>query len=1171
MKSKLLRQVIAMSKITLFGMIIQCILYGAMIAGDLNAQNLDKSIQDIYITMDKTKAPIGEVLNQIERETGFIFAYNIDKVDLSHQIMINGGKSDLATVLMQISKESNLKFKRVNNNIHIGVRKKNESLKIEERINEQERTITGRVVSSEDNSGLPGVNVIVQGTGTGTITDIEGNYAIQVTDGAVLEFSSVGFNKEVVEVGMRTVIDISLMPDITQLSEIVVIGYGTREKKDLTGSIAQIGSKELNNEVKMAPELALQGKMAGVFVSNPGSDPLARPVVRIRGVSTLGFNDPLFVVDGVPLYEGGASSGSARDQDIRGNVNVLNMINPNDIESISVLKDASATAIYGVRASNGVILIQTKRGKEGKTNINFSGSFGVQNIKKRYDVLPTSEYASLFREAYDNNINEGLDDNDWGDLFDPASSEYLGNSPTYNWMDAATVNNAKIQDYNLSVTGGNAKSNYAVGAGFASQENAMFYSKFDRYSFNVNSDHKINNWLKVGETYRLVYSKTQQEPGTNVLDASLINPWQPLYDPNGLNGYALPGREINGEFETYGYGNSTRSNFLGASDYNWDERELLRNLGSLYAEISPVAGLRFRGTLSFDIYRNFNERFTMEDEGYFNPQRGAPNPDGTTYRTRANENRNIVLEFLIGYQKSFGNHNIDVIVNAMDQKMQWNNQQASANQTGLLDWDQRRIEEGWPPETKGLFYERSRFGLIGYMGRVSYNYNSKYYLDVTVRRDGTSRFGPGYKWGTFPSAGAAWRISSEDFMSGTTWLNDLKLRVGWGQTGNQETRDFAYLSLVNFNPKYALGSSGNPGEGIVVPAIALGDFPVVDMSWETVTTQNYGFDALFLKNKLSLTAEYYFRETEGILQAIQIPKVIGALNNPVVNLATVQNKGFEFVVGYNDQIGDLGINANLNFTTVDNKVTKLYENIPQGGESNRIEVGYPINFIRGYKVGGIYQTQQEVDSWLESNSDPGFENQKAAGDIYFQDLYGPPAEDALPEDYRTPGADGVINVYDQVYIGKQIPGYFYGLNMGLNYKQFDLAFTFRGLGDVQAINGVRRSGEQMSTGGVNYLAAVRERWTSQNPSTTMPRAVSSDPSGNNRMSDRWVEDAGFLRLQNAQLGYNFRGAGIEKAGISNMRLFLSMSNLFVMSPYTGLDPENDTTPMTFVVGFNFGL
>ncbi|MCK5703826.1 MAG: hypothetical protein KAI29_21860, partial [Cyclobacteriaceae bacterium] len=469
------------------------------------------------------------------------------------------------------------------------------------------------------------------------------------------------------------------------------------------------------------------------------------------------------------------------------------------------------------------------------------------------------------------------------------------------------------QDYNVSITGGSESSTYAVGAGYSSQENAMYKSKLDRYSFFANSDHKLTKWLKIGESFRLAISQTDVKPDVSLEAASLINPWQPLFDANGMNGYALPGGDVAGTFEPFGYGNSTRNNFLGQSDYSIDRRNLIRNLGSFYAEISPIEGLRFRGTISLDFYTNTNERFTQEEEGYFTT-RGAPNTDGTTFRRRINENRNLILEFLIGYQKTFGNHNIDLVLNATDQKIQWNNEQSNAKNTGLLDWDQRRIDEGWPPEDKGLFYERTNYGLLGYMGRLSYNYNSKYYFDATVRRDGTSRFGTGYKWGTFPSFAAAWRISSEEFMQSVTFINDLKIRVGWGKTGNQETRDFAFLSLVNFNPKYALGSNGvNPGEGNIVPAAALGDFPIVDMSWETVTTQNIGFDALFWKNKISLTAEYYFRETEGILQAIEIPKVIGALTQPVVNLATVENKGIELVVGYNDNFGDLGFNANLNF------------------------------------------------------------------------------------------------------------------------------------------------------------------------------------------------------------------------------------------------------------------
>ncbi len=1161
MNFKLLRKILQMSKYTFYGICLQMVLVGMLLASSSEAQR--QSLDKIYVSVDIDNLTLEDALQLLSNETEFNFSYNDERVNEEKIVTASVKNKSMATLLKRMSKDYDLKFKRINENIYVS-RKNNTGKAIEEEITNlyQEREIIGKVISAEDNTGLPGVNVIVQGTATGTITDVEGNYKIDVSDeGTKLEFSSVGYIKEVVLVGTRTVIDISLTPDITQLSELVVIGYGTRERKDLTGAISQISAKELVNEIKMSPELALQGKMAGVYVSNPGSDPMARPDVRIRGVSTLGFSDPLYVIDGIPIYEGGASIDDARSQDLRGNMNVLSMINPNDIASISVLKDASATAIYGVRASNGVILIQTKRGEEGKAKVNFSSSFGVQNIKKRYDVLSTGEYVDMFNEAYANNPNEDITTNQWWPLFDPTSPEYLGDSPTYDWMEEATLKNAKIQDYNVSISGGNSESNYAMGAGYASQENALFRSQVDRYSFFANSDHQLTDWLKIGESYRLTVAKTSENDGADIQAATMVNPWQPLFDPDGLNGYALTGVK--------GYGNSTRNNFLGQADYSVRDRELIRNLGSLYAEISPFDGLRFRGTLSIDFLTNARETFSLPEEGLFIGNQGVLNTDGSTYGRRMNENRSIIMEFLVGYQKTIGNHSFDLVLNAMDQKAQWNNTQNSAKNTGLLSWEQRMINEGWAPDTKNLLYERKHYGMIGYMGRLSYNYDSKYYFDATVRKDGTSRFAPGYKWGTFPSFAAAWRISSENFMSSATFINDLKLRVGWGKVGNQETDEFKFLSLVNFNPKYALGSIGG-GSGNIMDAAALGDFPIVDLSWETVTTQNIGIDALVLNNKLSLTAEYYQRFTEDILQGIEIPKVIGALSNPVVNLATVENKGFEFVVGYNDKIGDLGISTNLNFTTVDNKVTETYRNMAYGGNENRIEVGYPIEFINGYKVNGIFQTQAEVDAELLKTNDPGNDAEKSPGDMYFQDLYSPPSGED-PEEYRSEGADGEISGHDMVYLGKKIPGYYYGLNVGLNYKGFDLGITFRGIGDVQKVNNIRQNGEQMSTGGVNYLASVRNRWTINNPSTTMPRAISSDPTSNNRFSDRWVEDAGFFRMQNAQIGYNFSGPAIEQAKIANLRIYLSMSNLFVLSPYSGLDPEDDTTPNTFVFGINLGF
>jgi hypothetical protein len=408
-------------------------------------------------------------------------------------------------------------------------------------------------------------------------------------------------------------------------------------------------------------------------------------------------------------------------------------------------------------------------------------------------------------------------------------------------------------------------------------------------------------------------------------------------------------------------------------------------------------------------------------------------------------------------------------------------------------------------------------------------------------------------------------------MQNVNGLDDLKIRVGWGESGNQETDDFAFLSLVNFNPKYATGSVETPGDGNIVSAAALGDFPIVDMSWETATTTNIGFDAVLFNNSTTFTAEYYNRMTDGILQQISIPLVIGALNNPFVNLAQVENQGFEFQASYANRVGDLNYNVSANLTTVKNEVKKLYNNTPQTSGNLRIEEGYSINYIYGYKMGGIFQDQDEVDAYLAENEDPGNDAQKAPGDIWFQDLNGPPTEEDGENAYVHYEPDGVVNDFDRTFLGKTIPGFYYGFNINADYKNWDISINFRGVGDVQRVNGIRQAGESMSAGGANYLTSVLGRWTEDRKSTTMPRAMAADPTQNNRFSDRWVEDAGFLKLQNLQVGYNFSASIIERIGVDNLRCYLSGSNLMTLTSWSGLDPENDTTPVVFTLGVNLSF
>lgn len=1134
--------------------------------------------QETELPLHLKSTTIKEACKEIEKQTGFVFVFadNTDEA-LVRKVNVRVNSKSISNILDDLLSNTGLKYKIVDKQVVVykEERKMNtlETRKIilEKIVQQVKRTITGKII---DKNGEPliGANIIEKGTTNGTVTNVDGVFSLQTAEGAVLLISYIGYLPQEINSIGRNNFEITLQEDTQSLEDLVVIGYGTRQKKDLTGAISQINSEEITKRVALSPEYAMQGKMAGVFVSNPGSDPNARPTIRIRGVSTLGYNDPLYVVDGIPLTEGGSSSTEGRMETLRGSFNVFNMINPNDIESISVLKDASATAIYGVRASNGVILITTKRGSKGKARVNATASYGIQNIRQQYDLVTIDEYVSFTREAWANNPTS-TPDADWAKLYDPQNPNYMGNSKDYSqdWRRASLVKNAPVQDYNLSITGGTDASNFAVGAGYASQDNAIWTSKVDRYSFFLNSDHQLNKFFKVGESYRFVYSKSSGSQLKGSLDTMLDVPWQPLYDENEPNGLAIPGRTIDGKFISRGYGNRTRTNFLADEYYRRNESDLMRNMGSFYAEFSPLDGLRFKGTFSFDTYQDKRERLQSNGIGIFEADRGIPYTNtGDTYLIQINENTNIVKEFLIGYTNNFEKHNVDLVLNAMDQKINWDFNNSSIGENSEINgWNQRRIEEGWPSTSKATFYERRPSGLQGYMGRLSYNFDSKYYLDATVRRDGSSKFGPGYKWGTFPSFAGVWRISSENFMSKINWLNDLKIRGGWGKTGNQETRDYAYLSVVNYNPKYALGTGALLGDGTFSPGAILGDFPVKDMSWETVTSTSLGIDAILLNNKLSLTVEYYDRLTDGILQTISIPKVIGALNSPVVNLAKVQNSGFEVQASYTDHVGPVGFTASTNLTTVRNRVQKLYKGLAYTTGNERIEEGYPINYIYGYKTAGIFQTEAEISAWKGKNTDPGKDTYKSLGDIIFVDLYGPPTNQDPANALKHYAPDGRIDANDQTYLGKTIPGYYYGITLELTYKNWDMNMHFRGVGDVQKINA---QGKQTITGdSYNFVTAYRNHWTATNTSTNIPRAAIGDPAGNNRISDRHIENAGFMRFQNWQIGYNFKGNLLQRFGIGSLRTYMGGSNMFVITSYTGLDPENATTPTTFTIGANLNF
>lgn len=1021
-----------------------------------------------------------------------------------------------------------------------------------------EQNIRGKVTDLTDDSSLPGVNVLVKGTSIGTITDVDGNYSLSAPDDATtLVFSSIGYEQEEIAIANQTVINLSMTPSIEQLSEVVVIGYGTREKKDLTGAISSIdGDEAIQKTAAINPQAAMQGRMTGVFVSSPGGDPGSRPEVRIRGVGTFdgagGYAEPLYVIDGIPVsepFEESAARGVPVFRDVRGSQNILNTINPADIESISVLKDASAAAIYGVRAANGVILITTKKGQAGRPKISFNASYGIQNVPQAHDVLTTGQYYDFALDMLQNEDLAELDEGTFG-YYNPASDLFVGDRTSNDdWQDAIKNKNAPIQDYNVSISGGNASSTYYTSFGYANQEGTLIGSEVDRYSLALNSDHTLTNWLKVGEVFR--FSKTDAIDNVNpdLLTYAQIVPWQPIYEEDGTT-FATASRDIWGA-------NGARSNVLGQEATYTNEYETFRMLGNVYGEVTPFSGFRIRGTLNFDYTLMRRDRLTPADADEKFGGLGAP-ARGTFFSQRSTVGSNIQTELLLGYNKSFGDHNLDLVLNASQQRIR-NELQSTGSQNLVFV---APIHNEADANGNGFYTDNA---LVGYMGRLSYNYDSKYYLDATIRRDGTSRFAEDFRFGNFPSVSAAWRISAEDFMQNAAFIDDLKIRGGWGQLGNQVTADYQYLALANLSPRYIIGG-GNFDQFEYQNGVTFGRIANRILSWETVTTTNIGFDALMFNNSLSLTAEYYTRLTDDILQAVQLPATAGFIDNTVENIASVSNSGIEISANYNFNIGDVGLNLGGNFTTVNNEVLSTNrDDNPINLGDNRIEVGQPIGYIWGYKVDRILQNQAEVDAYEAQVTDQAG-GVKGPGDIVFQDLFTPSEEEGIE---KVAGSDDIVDVNDRVFLGNTIAGYFYGINIGANFKGFDFSMLLQGVGDVQKINSHRRNLEGAGFG-PNKSVAVLNRWTPENTNTDLPRYLWQNPAGNDRISDRWVEDASFMRIRNMQLGYTLPNETLSKIGASSLRVYVDASNFLTITDYTGLDPENDNNPVPviFRVGLN---
>jgi TonB-linked SusC/RagA family outer membrane protein len=969
--------------------------------------------------------------------------------------------------------------------------------------------VSGRVVGT-DGQGLPGVTVLVKGTAIGSSTNANGSFALRAPEGSTLVFSYVGYKTQEAGVGSGP-ISVTLAVDEQKLSEVVVVGYGTQRREDVTGAIASVTEQDIKTQPVAGLDQALQGKAAGVQVSQNSGAPGGGVSIRVRGVGTVGNAEPLYVVDGVPFYS---------DSDGQ-NGNLLNTINPNDIASMDILKDASATAIYGSRGANGVVIITTKRGKAGRTNVGLDTYQGVQQVAHKVDLLNATQFAELSNELLANGGQE---------VNSVASAGSAATSPDYSnpaalgqgtdWQ-KEIFRTARIQNYNVNINGGSEKTQFALSGGFFKQEGTIIGSDFKRYSLRMNLDHQVNSRLKVGSSLGLsrteagIVTTDEDTQSGLVFLAQTQLPTLPVYR-NGT--YAGP----EGRIQFVG----DRPNPVGRA-LTFDNN-IYRNrlLGNVYAEVELVKGLRFRSNLGLDA--------SFRENSFFEPAYAWGSTVHPTAALNQRQSRELVwlTENTFTYSKTLNEkHALTVLLGQSAQNSQSRYLNAGDNTYPYNTLQALSAGSGTYSASSGEF----GWSLLSYMGRVNYSFADKYLFTGTVRVDGSSRFGTQNKYGVFPSGSVAWRVSQEPFLKDFSQVSDLKLRASYGITGNQNIGLYEYATLLNGAQRYVQGSS-------IVPGVVPTSLPNPAVQWEPNKQLDFGLDLGILDNRMVFTADVYNRLTTKMLLTPPVTPSSGYLGAAAVNAGQVRNQGLELALTTRNLVGDFTWNSNFNISFVRNKVLELIDKQPiiSGGivtqSVTRTAVDQPIGAFYGYVTDGIFQTADEVSR--HATQQPG----TAPGDIRFKDLNN----------------DGIINDQDRAYIGSPIPNFTAGFTNTFAYKGFDLSVFLYAVSGNKLFNANRIFTEAMS-GAANQTTETLNRWKSAaDPGNgEMPRAVYGDPNTNARVSDRYVEDGSFLRIKNLTLGYTLpaKWLGTSTVHAQSLRLYATAQNLATFTKYRGYDPE----------------
>ena len=1048
-------------------------------AGNAHSQNAKVSIRMNNVKLDK-------ILNEIENQTDYLFIYN-NQVDINKITSVKVKNEAVAQVLDKILSGTGINYELEGTHIILTT----EAIK-DLHAQQQAKTVTGTVT---DVSGEPiiGANIRIKGTTTGTITDIDGNFSIEAEPQSVIEVSYIGYLTQETVINNQKSIRFLLKEDTKTLDEVVVIGYGVQKKADLTGSVANINTEKLNTQSNANIGQALQGKIAGVDIVSQGGAPGSGTRIMVRGIGTLNNASPLYIVDGMYM-------------------NSIDHINPNDIASIDVLKDASSAAIYGSRAANGVIIVTTKEGSntEGKPIIDLSVNLGISTASKFLDMLDAKGWAEVTTIARQAIGKPALD-----------MATDLANKPDNDWQDIM-FRPALMQNYNLAVKGGGKYSTYYTGLGYFNQDGIVKGTNYQRYNIQSKNDYK-RGIFSAGTN--LIISFSHDKPLHQELRGGMIGtilqsvPTLEKYDDTREGGYGgTYGDVVNIPHPLA----IIDDNIMGR--YN----ENVKIFANLYAQIELFKGLKYKLNLtpdfSFERYKNYLNKYDF----------GLATNSITQLTERQRRRRNILVENLLTFDRTFGEHKISALAGYTYQDSRFRHIQAYGEglPQGLEEIDAattNRSNEGnsW------------RSVLTSILGRVFYSYQNKYLFTATIRRDGSSKFGKNNRYGYFPSFSLGWNVAEEKFMENVHWLDQLKLRGGYGVLGNQEIDNYQYSSTITTGINYPDGNGG------LLQGAFPKNFANPDIKWEETAMTNVGIDFMAFNNRLSLTADYYVKNTKDILLTVPIPISSGGANDPIRNAGKIRNNGFEFNLGWMDQPNpDISYGINLIGSFNKNKVIAMGSESGsiKGGSTNQnittseTKAGYPIGGYWLISTAGYFNSQEEVDAYAKD----GKKIQPAAepGDIKFVDANN----------------DGVINDDDRVFQGSPFPDFTFALNGNMRYKNFDLSIGLQGVLGNKIYNATRQTLEDV-TKGSNFLASCLDYWTPENKNASHPRLTWDDPNRNTRAeSDRYLENGSYLRLRSVQLGYTFPQTWF-KGAIQHARVYINAENLFTITSYSGYSPD----------------